>query len=87
MSNYFCPYCNPKYQFFEKNSEGRIVCGLCGEYITQKRFITFKQIIALVVIFSFTFPFIYILFNSLKKINIYQKRNYQTYEINFTKKI
>ncbi len=46
MVQYYCPYCNPKYQFQKQSSNGTLICGLCGEDLIKKPFIRLNQIIA-----------------------------------------
>ena len=74
MDKYYCPYCNPKYQFTRENN-GKLVCGLCGEDLIKKPIIQIKQLIALLLVFSFSFPLIFI---SSSIINIVrdQKENF-----------
>ena len=67
MSKYYCPYCNPKYQFTAENY-GKLVCGLCGEDLIKKPIIQFKQIIALLLVFTFSSPLIFIIFSSINKV-------------------
>ena len=64
MNKYYCPYCNPKYQFPLENY-GKLVCGLCGEDLIKKPIIQIKQLIALLLVFSFSFPLIFIIFSSI----------------------
>ena len=66
MNKYYCPYCNPKYQFPLENY-GKLVCGLCGEDLIKKPIIQIKQLIALLLVFSFSFPLIFIIFSSIIK--------------------
>ena len=74
MNKYYCPYCNPKYQFPMENN-GKLVCGLCGEDLIKKRKFQFKQLIAFLLVFSFSSPLIFIIFSSIinkdrgKKVN------------------
>ena len=74
MNKYYCPYCNPKYQFPLENY-GKLVCGLCGEDLVKKPIIQIKQLIALLLVFSFSFPLIFI-FSSIIKTNKDQKENF-----------
>ena len=64
MNKYYCPYCNPKYQF-PLDNYGKLVCGLCGEDLIKKPIIQIKQLIALILVFSFSFPLIFIIFFSI----------------------
>ena len=75
MNNYYCPYCNPKYQFSKENY-GKLVCGLCGEELIKKPIIQFKQLIALLLVFSFSFPLIFIIFSSIINTGRDQKENF-----------
>ena len=75
MSKYYCPYCNPKYQFPQENY-GKLVCGLCGEYLIKKPIIQIKQLIALLLVFSFSFPLIFIIFSSIINSGKDQKENF-----------
>tara|TARA_B100000212_G_scaffold127860_1_gene95885 strand:+ start:406 stop:684 length:279 start_codon:yes stop_codon:yes gene_type:complete len=73
MSKYFCPYCNPKYQF-SLETNGKLVCGLCGEELIKKTKIQFKQLIALFLVFSFSFPMVYIIFTTIINTNKEQEK-------------
>ena len=75
MNKYYCPYCNPKYQFPLENY-GKLVCGLCGEDLIKKPIIQIKQLIALLLVFSFSFPLIFIIFSSIIKTGKDQKENF-----------
>ena len=75
MNKYYCPYCNPKYQFPLENY-GKLVCGLCGEDLIKKPIIQIKQLIALLLVFSFSFPLIFIIFSSIIKTIKDQKENF-----------
>ena len=75
MNKYFCPYCNPKYQFSQENY-GKLVCGLCGEDLIKKPIIQIKQLIALLLVFSFSFPLIFIIFSSIINTGKDQKENF-----------
>ena len=77
MVRYYCPYCNPKYQFQKQSSKDTLICGLCGEDLVQKPFIRLNQIIALVAASSLflplTYTFIFLIKNQLNPPN----KNYQ----------
>ena len=75
MNKYYCPYCHPKYQFPQENY-GKLVCGLCGEDLIKKKIIQIKQVIALLLVFSFSLPFIFILFLSIINTGNEQKENF-----------
>ena len=81
MNKYYCPYCNPKYQFpLEKY--GKLECGLCGEDLIKKPIIHIKQLIALLLVFSFSFPLIFIIFSSIFNPGKDQKENFaNTYSL------
>ncbi|MBW3075756.1 DNA gyrase [Prochlorococcus marinus] len=77
MVQYYCPYCNPKYQFQKKSSKGTLICDLCGEDLVKKPLIRLNQIIALVAVSSLLIPLIYTFIFLIKnQINPSQK-NYQ----------
>ena len=59
MVKYYCPYCNPKYQFQKQSSKDTLICGLCGEDLVKKPFIKLNQIIALIAASSLLLPLIY----------------------------
>ena len=75
MNKYYCPYCNPKYQFPLENY-GKLVCGLCGEDLIKKPIIQIKQLISLLLVFSFSFPFLFIVFSSIINTGKDQKENF-----------
>ena len=59
MNNYYCPYCNPKYQFHKKSTSGELICGLCGDPLVKKPLIKINQIIAIIASLSLVLPLIY----------------------------
>ena len=59
MNNYYCPYCNPKYQFQKISTSGELICGLCGDPLVKKPLIKINQIIAIIASFSLVLPLIY----------------------------
>ena len=77
MVSYYCPYCNPKYQFQKKSSKGTLICGLCGEALLKKPFIRLNQIIALVAASSLLLPLIYTFIFLFKNQINPPKKNYQ----------
>ena len=76
MVQYYCPYCNPKYQFQKRSSNGNLVCGLCGEELVKKTFIRLNQIIALVAASSLLLPLIYSLIFLIKNQTNPPNKNY-----------
>ena len=77
MVRYYCPYCNPKYQFKKQSPKGILICGLCGENLVKKPLIKLNQIIALIAATSLLLPLIYTFIFLIKiKINTPNK-NYQ----------
>ena len=77
MVRYYCPYCNPNYQFQKQSSKGTLICGLCGEDLVKKQFIRLNQIIALVAASTFLLPLIYTFIFLIKNQINPPKKNYQ----------
>ena len=77
MVKYYCPYCNPKYQFQKQSSKGTLICGLCGEDLVKKPFIRLNQIIALgaasLLLLPLIYAFIFLIKNQINPPN----KNYQ----------
>ena len=87
MNNYYCPYCNPKYQFHKKSTSGVLICGLCGDPLVKKPFIKINQIIAIVASFSLVLPLVYIFIFLIKNQVNPPRRNYQANNISLRKTI
>ena len=77
MNNYYCPYCNLKYQFDKKSISGELICGLCGDPLVKKPFIKINQIIAIFASFSLVLPLIYTFIILIKNQVNPPRRNYQ----------
>ena len=77
MDRYYCPFCNPKYQFQKKSTKGTLICGLCGEVLVKKPFIRLNQIIALIAAASFLLPLIYTFIFLIKNQINTPNKNYQ----------
>ena len=86
MKNYYCPYCDPKYQFHKKSKSGELICGLCGDPLVKKTFIKINKIIAIITCFSLLIPLIYTLMFLIKNQINSPRRNYQA-STNLMKKI
>ena len=77
MNNYYCPYCNQKYQFHKNSTSGELICGLCGDPLVKKPFIKINQIVAIIASLSLVLPLIYtLIFLNKNQLN-QPKRNYQ----------
>ena len=77
MVRYYCPYCNPKYQFQKQSSKGNLICGLCGEDLVKKPFIKLNQIVAIFAAASLILPLFYTLTFLIKKQINPPKKNFQ----------
>ena len=77
MKNYYCPFCNPKYQFHKKSATGELICGLCGDPLIKKPFIKVNQIVAILASFSLVLPLIYTFIILIKNQLNPPRRNYQ----------
>ena len=77
MKNFYCPYCNPKYQFHKKSTTGELICGLCGDPLIKKPFIKINQIIAFIAALSLVIPLIYTFIFLIKNQLNPVRRNYQ----------
>ena len=69
MSQYYCPYCSPRYQFHKQRSDGVMVCGLCGDQLIKKPFLKPTQILALIAATAFIAPFFLFVIISLRNLN------------------
>ena len=85
MRNYYCPYCNSKYQFHKKASTGELICGLCGDPLVKKPFIKINQIVAIIASLSLLLPLIYTFIYLIKNQINPPKRNYQANIISIQK--
>ena len=85
MKNYYCPYCNPKYQFNKKSITGELICGLCGDPLVKKPFIKINQIVAIIASLSLFLPLIYTLIFLIKNQINPPSRNYQANIISINK--
>ena len=85
MKNYYCPYCNPKYQFHKKSTTGELICGLCGDPLVKKPYIKINQIVAIIASLSLLLPLIYTFIYLIKNQINPPKRNYQANIISINK--
>jgi len=77
MKNFYCPYCNPKYQFHKNSPTGELICGLCGDPLVKKPLIKINQIIAILASLSLVLPLIYTFIILIKNQVNPSRRNYQ----------
>ena len=78
MNNYYCPYCNSKYQLPIKSKTGKLICGLCGDPLIKKPFIKVNQVIAIIAVLSLLIPLLFTLIFIIKNQIKSPKRNYQS---------
>ena len=81
MSKYFCPYCNSKYQFKSMKYSGKLLCSICGEEMIKKSIFNIKQIISLIIVFTFVLPLFYTFVISIINRNDFKKDIYQGFNI------
>tara|TARA_B100000212_G_C27218688_1_gene466261 strand:+ start:322 stop:588 length:267 start_codon:yes stop_codon:yes gene_type:complete len=87
MSIYFCPYCNPKYQFELKNNSNKLICGICGEEMVKKKFVSIKQFISIAIVITFVLPLFYSFIISILNRNQFKKDIYQRYSLELKKSL
>ena len=58
MSRYYCPFCSSRYQFHKINSDGVLICGLCGDPLVKKPLLNSRRIIGAVVASAFLAPLV-----------------------------
>ena len=85
MKNYYCPYCNPKFQFHKKSTTGELICGLCGDPLVKKPYIKINQIVAIIASLSLLLPLIYTFIYLIKNQINPPNRNYQANIISIQK--
>ena len=56
MSRYYCPFCSSRYQFHKTNSDGVLICGLCGDPLVKKPLLNSRRIIGAVAASAFLAP-------------------------------
>jgi len=56
MSRYYCPFCTSRYQIHKVNSNGDLICGLCGDPLVKKPFINSRRIIGVIAASTFLAP-------------------------------
>ena len=79
MSLYYCPFCNPEYQFHKTKNDGVLICGQCGDQLIKKPILNSRQIISFIAASAFLVPlFIMIafVFNDFNEEN--ELRTYET---------
>ena len=77
MVRYYCPYCNPKFQFQKQSQKGVLICGLCGEELIKKPLIRLNQIIACITAALFLLPLVYTFIFLIKNQIKPPQKNYQ----------
>ena len=77
MKNYYCPYCNTKYQSRKKSTTGELTCGLCGDPLVKNPYIKINQIVAIIAFLSLILPLIYTFIYLIKNQINPPRRNYQ----------
>ena len=62
MNRYYCPYCSSRYQFHKTNSEGVLICGLCGDPLIKKPLVNLRQVFGLIAVSAFIAPLLIMIF-------------------------
>ena len=87
MAKFFCPYCNPKYQFISNKNTDKLICGLCGEEMLKQSFFNIRQMVSLIIIITFLLPLFYSFFILIMNRKQIKKDIYQGYNIELTSSI
>ena len=66
MSRYYCPFCSPRYQFHKFDSDGVLICGLCGDPLFKKPLLNLRRIIGVFVASAFLAPSLIMIFLVIK---------------------
>ncbi len=61
MSSYYCPYCNPRYQFKQEKFDGVLICSQCGEPLVKIPLIKPIRVLALITASAFLIPLLLML--------------------------
>ena len=69
INQYYCPYCQSRYQFHKQRSDGVMICGQCGDPLVKKNAINTTQTFAILTAIAFISPFILIVVASLENLN------------------
>ena len=56
MRRYYCPFCNPSYQFYKTRNDGVFICGQCGDPLLKKPLINLRQVLGLIATLAFLAP-------------------------------
>tara|TARA_B100000214_G_scaffold371783_1_gene348815 strand:+ start:1597 stop:1872 length:276 start_codon:yes stop_codon:yes gene_type:complete len=56
MSRYYCPFCSTRYEFHKTETDGNLICGLCGEQLIKKPLLNSKRIIGVIATSAFLYP-------------------------------
>ena len=56
MSRYYCPFCSSLYQIHKTNSDGVLICGLCGDPLMKKPLINSRKIFGFIALSAFLAP-------------------------------
>jgi len=77
MNNYYCPFCNPKYQFQKSTPSGELICGSCGEILLKKPIINITKIVSLLAVITLILPIIFTLIFLIKNQIYSPNKNYR----------
>ncbi len=62
MTRYHCPYCPPSHQIHKQLSNGKLVCGQCGDPLVKIPLIKPTQVFAVIAASAFIAPLIMMVF-------------------------
>ena len=69
MSLYYCPFCNPEYQFHKTKNDGVLICGQCGDQLIKKPILNSRQIISFIAASAFLTPLLIMFIFIIKDFN------------------
>ena len=67
MSNYYCPFCSPRYQFHKTRIDGVLICGLCADPLVKKPLLSSRRIFGIFAASVFLTPLLISIIFVLKK--------------------
>ena len=75
MSRYFCPFCSSRNQFHKTRSDGVLICGLCGDLLMKKPFVSARRIFGILLASAFLAPLLIML---IFVVNDFTKKKFES---------
>ena len=75
MSRYYCPFCSPRYQFYQTRTDALKICDQCGDELIKVPFLNITKVIGFFIALAFLIPLLLMIVYLFQDLNNQRIKN------------